>query len=144
MRVRTVAWALVGLAAVCAIGQAWLLRIRGVALFSAAAVDDAFPVVTVAMVVCVGMGAVVVSRLPRHRIGWLLLLQVGAGIGLVAGQVAQLASTPTSPIIRSVAGWATLASEVFGVPGLWAAWRWSSCWCPTAAHPRHDGGGSSG
>ena len=118
MRARTVAWAMVGLAVACAVAQGWLLWARGVPLLSALAVDDAFPVVTVAMVVCASMGALIVSRFPRHRIGWLLLLQVGVGVGLVAGQVAQLASTPGSPVDESVAGWSTLASKVFGVP--WA------------------------
>jgi signal transduction histidine kinase len=118
MRVRGIGWTLVGLATVCAIAQAWLLRTRNVVLLSAAAVDDAFPVVPVAIVICTGMGAVVVSRYPRHRIGWLLLLQVGAGVGLVAGQVAQLAYLPSTPIPRSVAGWAILTSKGLGVP--WA------------------------
>ena len=53
----------------CAVAQGWLLRARGVPLFSAAAVDEAFPVVPVAMVICAGMGAAIVTRLPRHRIG---------------------------------------------------------------------------
>ncbi len=118
MRVRVAAWVLVVLAAGCAVAQGWLLRIRDVGLLSAAAVDDAFPVVPVAVVICAGMGAVVVSRFPRHLIGWLLLLQVGAGLGLVAGQVAQLGGTPAFPISPSVAGWAILLSKAFGVP--WA------------------------
>jgi signal transduction histidine kinase len=109
---------MVGLAVVCAVAQGWLLWARGVPLLSALAVDDAFPVVTAAMVVCVCMGAVIVSRFPRHRIGWLLLLQVGVGVGLVAGQVAQLASTFGSPVGQYLAGWAALTSRVFGVP--WA------------------------
>ena len=118
MRARTVAWAMVGLAVACAVAHGWLLWARGVPLLSALAVDDAFPVVTAAMVVCVCMGAVIVSRFPRHRIGWLLLLQVGVGVGLVAGQVAQLASTSGSPLGQYLAGWAALTSRVFGVP--WA------------------------
>jgi signal transduction histidine kinase len=112
------AWAMVGLAVACAVAQGWLLWARGVPLLSALAVDDAFPVVTAAMVVCVCMGAVIASRFPRHRIGWLLLLQVGVGVGLVAGQVAQLASTSGSPLGQYLAGWAALTSRVFGVP--WA------------------------
>jgi signal transduction histidine kinase len=118
MRARTAAWAMVGLAVACTVAHGWLLSARGVPLLSALAVDDAFPVVPVAMVVCVCMGAVIVSRFPRHRIGWLLLLQVGVGVGLVAGQVAQLASTSGSPVGQYIAGWAALTSRVFGVP--WA------------------------
>jgi hypothetical protein len=111
-----------GLAVACAVAQGWLLRARGVPLFSAAAVDEAFPVVPVAMVICAGMGAAIVTRLPRHRIGWLLLLQVGTGVGLVA-----LASVgPGSPIPHRGAGWATLTAKIFGVPWALGCWRWFS------------------
>src|SRR5690242_17782064 len=98
MRTRTWVWSVAGLAVACAIAQGWLLRARGVPLLSAAAVDEGFPVVTVAMVICTGMGAAIVTRLHRHRIGWLLLLQAGVGVGLVAGQLAWVATRPGSPL----------------------------------------------
>ena len=73
---------------------------------------------TVAMVICAGMGAAIVTRLPRHRIGWLLLLQTGVGVGLVAGQIAWVAVAPGSPLPSWVGAWAALTSKLFGVP--WA------------------------
>jgi len=88
---------MVYVAVACALAQGWLLWRAGIPPLSAAAVDEGFPVVPIAVVVCAGMGAAIVTRQPRNRIGWLLLLQVGVGVGLVAGQLARAAVAAGSP-----------------------------------------------
>ena len=99
--------------------QGWLLRARGVPLLSAAAVDEAFPVVTVAMVICAGMGAAIrhPAAVAPYRLA-AAALQAGVGVGLVAGQVAWVAVAPGSPLPSWVGAWAALTAKVFGVP--WA------------------------
>src|SRR6476619_1025021 len=99
MRTRMVARGMVCVAVACALAQGCRICRAGIPLLSASAVDEAFPVVPIAVVICAGMGAAIVTRLPRNRIGWLLLLQVGVGVGLVAGQLARAAAVaPDSPV----------------------------------------------
>src|SRR3712207_6881080 len=60
--------------------------IAGVPLISREALTRTFPIVPVAVVVGAVVGALIVARHPRHRIGWLFCVgQAGAAIGL-AGQ----------------------------------------------------------
>src|SRR3712207_7974214 len=59
--------------------------IAGVPLISREALTRTFPIVPVAVVVGAVVGALIVARHPRHRIGWLFCVgQAGAAIGLVA------------------------------------------------------------
>ena len=86
---RRVAWLLVGVAVAGAVGQAVLIGTAGVPLLSAAAVGEAFPIVTLAVVVGTWVGAVIVARHFRHRIGWLVCLgQAGAAVGLAVQELA--------------------------------------------------------
>jgi signal transduction histidine kinase len=82
---RALAWLLVAVTVAGALTQAALLSAAGVRLLSAKAVDQAFPVITLATLVGAVVGAVIVHRHPRHRIGWLFCLgQAGAAVGLAA------------------------------------------------------------
>jgi signal transduction histidine kinase len=104
---------MVAVTAACAVGHGWLIHRRGVPLLSGAAVDDAFPVITVAMVLCAVVGALILDRSPRHPVGWLLAAQAGAGVGLIAGQVAAVGGL--DPRLKDVM---LLVGKVLGPP--WA------------------------
>jgi signal transduction histidine kinase len=70
-RVR-LAWALAALCLVCAVTDT-VLTLDSRPFFSEAAVaKHGWPFVTLATVACAAMGALIVSRYPRHPIGWLL------------------------------------------------------------------------
>ena len=72
--------------------QAFLLAAAGVPLLSAAAVGEGFPGIPLATVVGALVGAVILSRHPRHRVGWLFCLgQLGVAIGLAARAAGNLA-----------------------------------------------------
>ncbi len=108
MRLARHAWIFVVLTAALAAAQAALLRAGGVPLLSATAVGNGFPGITVATVVGALVGAVILSRRPRHPIGWLFCLgQLGVAAGLAA----------------RAAGDAALAGEL-GFPEAGRTWEW--------------------
>jgi signal transduction histidine kinase len=75
----------VGLAVAGVAAQTALLVGAGVPLLSRAALDRTFPIIPLAAVIGAAVGALIVARHPRHRIGWLLCLgQAGAAVGLAA------------------------------------------------------------
>ncbi|WP_222269557.1 hypothetical protein [Modestobacter marinus] len=80
---RQLAWGLCGLTAVCAAGQTVLLADRP--LLSAAAFLEGWPLLPAGTVVGTLVGALVVSRHPGHRVGWLLCAgQATTALGLFA------------------------------------------------------------
>jgi len=103
------AWSVVILTAALGVAQAFLLRAAGVPLVSAAAVDNGFPGITLATVVGALVGVVILSRHPRHPIGWLFCLgQLGAAAGLVAraaGDAVLGGGLPLSPQAGRAAEW---------------------------------------
>ena len=108
MRLARHAWIFVVLTAALAAAQAALLRAGGVPLLSATAVGNGFPGITVATVVGALVGAVILSRRPRHPIGWLFCLgQLGVAAGLAA----------------RAAGDAALAGGL-GFPEAGRTWEW--------------------
>jgi signal transduction histidine kinase len=87
---RGTAWTLAGVSVVSAAAQVSFLAAAGVPLFSADALDQAFPIITIAVVVGAVIGAVIVQRHPRHRIGWLFCIgQAGSAVGLAAQALAR-------------------------------------------------------
>jgi GAF domain-containing protein len=87
---RRAAWLLAAISVAGAVSQVGLLLAARVPLLSAEAVDRAFPIITTAVVIGALVGAVIVGRLPRHRIGWLFCLgQAGAAVGLVVQTYSQ-------------------------------------------------------
>src|SRR3954454_14877599 len=108
MRLARHAWIFVVLTAALAAAQAALLRAVGVPLLSATAVGNGFPGITLATVVGALVGAVILSRRPRHPIGWLCCLgQLGVAAGLAA----------------RAAGDAALAGGL-GFPEAGRTWEW--------------------
>ena len=92
MRLARHAWALVVVTAALAVAQAYLLAAAGVPILSAVAVSEGFPGIPLATVVGALVGAVILSRHPRHRIGWLFCLgQLGVAVGLTARAAGNLA-----------------------------------------------------
>ena len=78
-----VAWGLVAVTVALAAVQVTILALADTPLISGEFSDDGFPVITTAAVVASVVGALIVSRHPHHRIGWLFLLgQVGTMTGL--------------------------------------------------------------
>lgn len=79
------AWALVAVTTGLAIAQVTILALADTPLLSGEFSDDGFPVITAAALVASVVGALIVQRHPRHRIGWLFLVgQVATMVGLVA------------------------------------------------------------
>ena len=83
------AWSLAGATVAFAGLQTAVLIASGVPLVSAAALDQAYPIVPIALIVGAVVGALIVQRHPAHRIGWLLCVgQVGSAFGLAVQSVA--------------------------------------------------------
>jgi signal transduction histidine kinase len=84
---RRTAWALVGVCALSVVAHGTLLVLTGTPLLSAAALHTTFPIIPLALLTGAVVGALIVTRYPRHRIGWLFCIgQTGAALG-VAGQM---------------------------------------------------------
>src|SRR5206468_1087703 len=98
VRAARYAWVLVVATAALALVQAVLLRASGVPLLSATAVQDGFPGIPLATVVGALVGAVILSRHPHHRVGWLFCLgQFGVAVGLAARAVGNAALSGDLP-----------------------------------------------
>jgi hypothetical protein len=105
---------LFGLTALLAVGQVAVLVSAEAELFSAENVDDGFPLVTIATVVASAVGLLIVSRYPRHRVGWLFLIgQVGTIVGLLTQSVAFVALTE-GLMSRTAGQWTMWVSLQFG------------------------------
>jgi GAF domain-containing protein len=79
------AWTLFGLTCLFAVAQITLIIWSDAPIISARNVSNGFPLVTFAAVAGAGIGALIVSRYPRHRIGWLLVVgQCGTAFGVAA------------------------------------------------------------
>lgn len=84
MRTR-LAWTLFALTCAFVVVQVTLLASSSGALLSTRHLSDGFPLVTLAAVAGAGIGALIVSQHPRHRVGWLLVVgQCGTAFGLAA------------------------------------------------------------
>ena len=102
------AWALVGLTVAGVAVQTVLLLAAGVPLLSRDALDETFPIIPLAVLVGAVVGALIVDRHPRHRIGWLLCIgQAGAAVGLAAQTLDTAArrGLPVAPSVLDVAVW---------------------------------------
>ncbi len=103
------AWGLVAVTVACVCAQVVLLVVAGVPLISREALTRTFPIVPVAVVVGAVVGALIVARHPRHRIGWLFCIgQAGAAIGLAAqtlGSAVREHGVGSSPRVGEWAWW---------------------------------------
>src|SRR5690242_9867520 len=73
MRVR-VAWSMAVFAAVCAVIDTTFTAMRAPLLSASVWTEHGWPMVTLATCGCALMGAFIVSRYPRHPVGWLLVV----------------------------------------------------------------------
>src|SRR3712207_847659 len=69
-----IAWALFAVTCAVALAHVLLLIASEQPVFAREVISDGFPLVTIGAVVGAGVGAVIVSRYPRHRIGWLFVV----------------------------------------------------------------------
>src|SRR4051794_5668105 len=82
---RRLAWALFALICGLALVDAALVSLERGPLLATRNLSDGFPIVILASVAGAGIGALVVSRYPRHRVGWLLVVgQLGTCLGVAA------------------------------------------------------------
>ena len=79
-RVR-IAWGLAALSCLLAIADTVFTAARTSMLSHATLIDHGWPAVSLTTLSCSVMGALVVSRYPRHPIGWLLM---GAGLSSIS------------------------------------------------------------
>jgi signal transduction histidine kinase len=106
MRLARHAWIFVVATAALVVTQAVLLRAGGVPLLSADAVANGFPGVPIATVVGALVGAVILSRRPRHRIGWLFCVgQLGVAAGLAARAAGDAALAGDVPLGQLAGLW---------------------------------------
>ena len=112
---RVLAWLLAGVTVLGCAAQAALLIAAGVRLLSAESLDQAFPIIPMALVIGAVVGALIIGRHPRHRIGWLFCLgQAGAALGLAAQALATGVLRHDMPLPVAVGEWAAWVSRVFG------------------------------
>ena len=91
---RRLAWGLFALTCCLAVAEVLLLAISDRRLVSTRNLADGFPIVTAAAVAGAGIGALIVSRYPRHRVGWLLVVgQLGTAFGVAVQAYAHVALT---------------------------------------------------
>jgi hypothetical protein len=82
VRVR-LAWSLFMMTVVLAVVQVTFLALSETPMLSVQTLDEGFPLVTVGAVGASAVGALIVTRYPRHRIGWLFIVgQLGTMLGL--------------------------------------------------------------
>ena len=106
---RRAAWALCAFTVAISVAQVGILVAGGIPLFARESLDEPFPLVSAATLVGAVVGAAIVDRHPRHRVGWLLSVgQAGAALGLT-GQALALAilagDLPLPAMVGHVAGW---------------------------------------
>jgi len=112
---RLVAWLLVGVTVMACAAQALLLIAAGVRLFSAESLDQAFPIIPMALVTGAVVGVLIIGRHPKHRIGWLFCIgQAGAALGLAAQALATGVLRHDMPLPLAVGEWGAWVSRVFG------------------------------
>jgi hypothetical protein len=101
--------------ALCSVAEVVVMRSSGVALLSTEAFRNAFPIVNVATIVGATVGAVILSRHPGHRIGWLFCWgQLGVALGLLLRAVADAGLGPAPPIGPRTGQLADLLANLLG------------------------------
>jgi signal transduction histidine kinase len=99
MEARRLPIVLTGLTILCCAAQPVLLASGGMSLWSGEALDHGFPLLTLTATTGAIVGGLILSRHPRHRIGWLFII---GHLGTAAGQAAE------------AYGWAVLDGDLDG------------------------------
>src|SRR5215213_2627962 len=80
---RRLAWTLFAVTCCLAVAQVVLVALSDRRLTSPGSLADGFPIVTLASVAGAGIGALIVSKYPRHRVGWLMVVgALGTAFGV--------------------------------------------------------------
>src|ERR687894_3301540 len=113
---------LAGLTLLCCAAQPVLLASGGMSLWSREALDHGFPLLMLTAASGAIVGWLILSRHPRHRIGWLFLL---GQLGTAAGQAAEaygwavLDGTLNGPVtLAHLAAWLANMTSSFLVASL--------------------------
>jgi hypothetical protein len=108
-------WLLVVAATACGGAEGIVMWQAGIPLLSVAAIRNAFPAVNVATVVGVLVGAVILSRHPRHPIGWLFCWgQLGVALGLLCRAVSDGIARGRLAVPVEVGAGADLVANLLG------------------------------
>jgi len=113
--VRRVGWVLFAATGALIVVQGVLIALSPYQLLSYEVfVDGTFPLVPIGALLGAAIGALIISRDPRNRVGWLFCLgQLGNAIGLVAGTYATLVSEgrPEGTVAAAIAVYVALVFD---------------------------------
>lgn len=111
-----IAWSLAAAAGASAVAETVLLASHQ-PLLSAATFDHGWPIITAAAVAGSVLGALVVSRSPRHRIGWLLCAgQFGVAVGLALQAFGARVLAGDGDLASTVGHWALWLAQLVSAP----------------------------
>ena len=114
MRAVRYPWALLAFTCVCLTAYAVLETYPDRHLFSAASVAEGFPVIPLGVLLSAVLGALILGRHPRHRIGWLLsLAAVGGGLGFATSAYAYRVLVAPGSDQAMLGHWAAWVSQFF-------------------------------
>src|SRR3954464_14982174 len=111
-----IAWVLVALSVVLAVADTVFTALNTSLLSRSTFIDHGWPMISLTTLSCSVMGALVVSRYPRHPIGWLLLVAGLSTISISTEAYSLWAfggSGHGPPLVGHLAGWVSL---FFGAP----------------------------
>lgn len=110
-----VAWILTALTVVFAVADIWVTSLYRPLLSEEAVAVHGVPFVSIAVVGCASMGALIVARWARHPVGWLLcLIGFSSAISLLAEAYSVWVVTADGPGSRSLGGVAGWIASVLG------------------------------
>lgn len=116
----TVAWSLVGVATLAGVLDTWFTAARGSLLSEATWASHGWPLAPLAGLGCALMGALIVSRHPRHMLGWLLCVASLLSVTLAADAYTAWVLEGDGPGSRHWAHVVAWASPFFGWPAFTA------------------------
>lgn len=131
VRARRIAWLLWLVVGVIGVANAWIVLSNGIVADYGGPTTDAISLALQAtavapFVIASGLGALVVSRKPRHPIGWLLLGFSVAFATVMLSEAMFVANRFVTPESPTAAGWAAFAWNVLGMVGflqlVWLLW----------------------
>lgn len=115
-RLARIAWTLVGVSVVGAVLDTWITAVDRSLMSEAAWARHGWPFATLATVGCSLMGALIVSRYPRHPIGWLLCITGLSSISLVTEAYSLWVLHGDGPGTDTAGHWTGWVALLFGAP----------------------------
>ncbi|HEV8175121.1 MAG TPA: hypothetical protein VGP91_15885 [Actinoplanes sp.] len=115
MRAVRYSWALFGVTCVCLTTYVVLYAYPDGYLFSTASVAEGFPIIPLGVLLTALLGALILGRHPRHRIGWLLsVAAAGASLNFATSAYGYRALTSPGSGQLAAGHWAVWVSQFFG------------------------------